>query len=128
IKDKKIASRFAKEIDKVYEGFRIISGYAKGEYTSSKGIGQKQGLYQELEDRKWLYTVFTLWKHHLTTNNIKLSEFYELGEALHEKYDLVIVDESQDFSHGQLKSLSKLAKNKHLVYCIDPRQNLHDEN
>ncbi len=128
IKDKKIASRFAKEIDKVYEEFRIISGYSKDEYTSSRGIGLKQGLYQELEDRKWLYTVFTLWKHHLHSNNIKLSEFYELDEALHEKYDLVIVDESQDFSHGQLQSLSKLAKNKNLVYCIDPRQNLHDEN
>ncbi len=128
IKDKKIASRFAKEIDRVYEEFRIISGYTKEEYTSSGGIGQKQGLYNELEDRKWLYTVFTLWKHYLHSNNIKLSEFYEFAESLYEKYDLVIVDESQDFSHGQLQNLSKLTKNKNIVYCIDPRQNLHDEN
>jgi ankyrin repeat protein/thymidine kinase len=126
IKDKNVSARFSKEIDKVYEEFRIITGYNQKEYID--GIGQKQGLYQSLEDRKWLYTVFTLWKVYLESKNIKLSEFYDCRIENQEHYDLVIVDESQDLSHGQLKNLSKLTINTNIIYCIDPRQNLQDEN
>jgi ankyrin repeat protein/DNA replication protein DnaC len=128
VKDKNAAARFVKEIEKVFEEFRIISGYSKQEYTTKEGIGQKQCLYKEVKDRELLYSIYEAWKAHLAANNIKLSEFYDFRKELKGKYDLVIVDESQDLSHIQLYNLSRLCKKLNIIYCIDPRQNLQDEN
>ncbi|MGD9591546.1 MAG: leucine-rich repeat domain-containing protein [Candidatus Berkiella sp.] len=111
----------------VYQEFRTISGYDNGKYTSKEGIGKKQCLFDDANHRKWIQACYDKWKKYIQDNNLTLSEFCKLALE-NGTYDLVIIDEAQDFSHLQLRCLLQLAKNQQLVYFLDPRQNLQDEN
>ncbi len=121
VKDKDKKAKYENKAALVYEEFRILSGYSKEDYIN--GVGQKQCLFADPEERKWLYIVYSLWRKEYPL----VSDFYEFGQERQGEYDQVIVDESQDLSHIQLKNLLKLAKHGSIVYCLDPRQNLLDE-
>lgn len=115
-------------VDGLYEEFRILSGYDLNQYTSPEGLGQKQNQFQQQEDRKKIVVLYKLWLSHLTSKNIQLCDFYSPMDNEIQQYDLVVLDEAQDFSHLQLKNLTAFAKNKNMVTCIDRRQNIEDEN
>jgi ankyrin repeat protein len=112
----------------LYEEFRIISGYDLKDYTSADGIGQKQSRFAEQKQRQQIATLYKLWLTYLKKENLKVSDFYQPTENELKKYDLVILDEAQDFSHLQLRNLAGMTKENQLIVCIDRRQNIEDEN
>lgn len=114
--------------EELYEEFRILSGSDLNLYTSTEGLGQKQTRFQKPDDRKKIAVLYKIWLSHLTSKNIKLGDFYSPTENEIQQYDLVVLDEAQDFSHLQLKNLTAFAKNNNMVICIDRRQNIEDEN
>ncbi|QEL03446.1 AAA family ATPase [Olivibacter sp. LS-1] len=60
--------------------------------------------------------------------DIVCKEALETVKSVKEKYDLIVVDEAQDFSPDFLRICYKLlTKNKRLVYAYDELQNLNDK-
>lgn len=114
-------------VELIYQEFRTISGYSEAEYTSEHGIGRKQGLFSDQKNRQLLYSAFQQWMKYIEDNTLRLAEFYAFPSKGLKKYDLVLVDEAQDFSGLQNANLFDLAKNGNIVYCVDPRQNITDE-
>lgn len=95
------------------------------------GLGNKQSLFKSPQEREWIGNLYIEWQQYLEHGEqtpIKLADFYPLDPAKGNDYDLIVVDESQDFSHGQLKFISNLASQGQVVFCMDRRQNLADEN
>jgi TPR repeat protein len=112
----------------LYQEFRIRSGYSEEDYLNPEKVGQKQATFHG-DDRIWINTAYKHWMQYCVENNLRFTEFHPLViPAEEDKYDLVVVDESQDFSHHQLSEIIKLAKNKNIIFFVDPRQSLHDNN
>lgn len=110
----------------LYQEFRIISGYKEEkEYLEA---GAKKCLYDK-NQRKEIYTQYTRWKNYCADNRLNFSEFHALNEDIAQanQYDIIHVDEAQDFSHCQLENLIKLAIDQQIIYYIDPKQSLEDD-
>jgi len=110
---------FLENKDKVYQEFRLCSGYSKAEYQD---LGVRQASIEK-ELRSSFYDLYVQYKSHLG-QEIDLA-FYE-GSIECDPYDLIIVDESQDLSLGQLKTLYHMAKNRAVAFCMSSNQSLND--
>lgn len=121
--DKK--SKFAANL--VYQECRIISGYQKDDYLKAGG---KQTIFQESEERGYAYKAYQKWMEHCQANQLNFAEFTDFENEIGEdqQYKYVFVDEAQDLSLLQIKLLIKLASNHQIVYCLDPRQSISDDN
>ncbi|WP_131764425.1 hypothetical protein, partial [Legionella drozanskii] len=104
-----------------YQECRIRSGYSPEDYLD---LGKKQSQLQR-QERSWLDKVYSDYLKNLAKENQFAPEFSPL--ALKDYYDLITVDEAQDFSPGQLISLSLAAKKGAVVYFTDSHQQLFDE-
>ncbi len=104
----------------LYQELRIASGHEKKDYIS---LGHKQSLFQEEDERALLYRIFKAYSRYLNENNYYDPAFCDL--SLLQGYDLVVMDEGQDFSLQQLKNLLALAGDN-LCICYDPNQSLSD--
>ena len=111
------------EIDSetVYQEFRICSAYKEDEYCE---LGQRQSSLSLQEQKTWLYAAYKAYQEYLKHNKLIHPAFHSI--ELSNLFNFVVVDESQDFSHLQLKMLSKSAINGAIVYCIDSHQSLSD--
>ncbi|KTD36624.1 Ankyrin repeats (3 copies) [Legionella nautarum] len=105
----------------LYQECRIRSGYSPEDYL---GLGKKQSQLTR-QERAWVNTVYDAYLDHLTDKKLFAPEFSPL--ALKDYYDLIVVDESQDFSPGQLVSLSLAAKKRAIIYYLDSHQQLFDD-
>ena len=108
---------------KVYQECRLCFGYKQEEYAQ---LGQKQSLVSK-DKRGWLYALYTSYQAHLKNQNFVDPAFHYFVEREQEVYDLVLVDEGQDLGLGQLLALSRLAKKRQFVVCMDDNQRLNDE-
>lgn len=110
------------KIDKVYQEFRVMSGYSEAQY---KNLGKRQSIFIEPKQRNWLWQAYQDYQLALQAKNQIHPAFAFLG--VEKKYAFIAVDEAQDFSHLQLKQLFKLAQNEEIMYCIDSNQSIDDD-
>lgn len=106
--------------DALYEEFRICSGYTPPIYLE---LGTRQSLVPR-ELRKNILDALNAYQQHLLAQNVIdtklcIPEFTP-------SYQMVVVDEAQDFSHAQIVSISKLANDKQIICFMDSHQRLHD--
>ncbi|KAJ9451623.1 hypothetical protein DIPPA_25088 [Diplonema papillatum] len=105
---------------RVYEELRIYSGCRDAEEYGALGVRQRllQG-----ERAGFVAGVYRQYQEYLAEyRRVDLA----FAEVLLAEYDLVVVDEGQDFSRLQLKQLHAAARNCSLVVCMDPQQSIHD--
>lgn len=102
----------------LYLEFRILSGMSADDYLhASNNIS-----HFPKDQRQQVVQAFKLWT---ASHKAIYPEFHEI-DPIGKEFDIVITDETQDFSHLETKNLMNLAKNKQCVFCIDPKQNLKD--
>lgn len=107
----------------LYQEFRIISGF--DEMIKYRDGGKNISDFQK-DMRSEIYAKFHDWMSDNNKNKVFYPEFMNID--IKAFYDLILVDEAQDLSHNQLKSLMKLAKQQKILYSLDPKQNLSDVN
>ena len=112
---KKLITKNASE---VYQEFRIASGYDKEEYLK---LGAKQSTFKEASEREWLYALYAQYQSVLKEAQQINPELYRFEPKTH--YSLVVSDESQDLTHGQLAQLHQYAKGS-VIFCMDTHQSL----
>ncbi len=117
----KEAAFFDLNREDVYQEFRLCAAYSREEYCN---LGERQATLPKGNLREVLYKAFEAYQRSLDERHCVNPPFYAI--AMRDGYDLVIVDESQDFSHLQLKNLAQLAKHQHIAYCMDSHQMLLD--
>lgn len=124
IKNATLNDSFFEDIDLIYQEFRIISACANRE--AYKMLGQKQAFFSDKQEQeqKWIFTTYALYQEHLAQSKCVHVPFYSV--TVKNKFKLIVVDESQDFSQQQLESLANLACNKQICFCEDNRQSLSD--
>lgn len=108
----------------IYQELRILSGYSDKDYL--KGVGEKQSLIYTHPDKQWIINIANDYALHLKKEKAIDPGLYKFSDNK-ARYSAIISDESQDFSHLQLETLSHFAKNNQICYCLDSHQSLHDE-
>lgn len=109
--------------DTLYQEFRILAAFDKKSYLN---LGENQSLMKDPIEKGEIYEAFQLYKKHLIKEKRLDPSLFQFNQPIEPIYDLIIVDEAQDFSHIQLQQLQKLARNNCIVYCMDSNQSLHD--
>ena len=120
----------------VYQEFRTTAAYSdyvdpnystNKEYTKLKyeELGEKHQSLFKREHRSWLYQAYQDYATYLRlTNRLDLS-FYRLKSD--EIFDMVVVDEGQDFSKAQIQDITALTSSSLQIYfCRDSHQSLED--
>lgn len=107
--------------EKLYEEFRIMSGYTEDAYCQ---LGARQSLYQGAKLREQLYQGFTAYRRYLSQEDKYDVSFFESNKA--NIHDIVISDESLDFSRCAINNLKRWATDAQTVWCVDSQQNLED--
>ena len=106
----------------IWQELRIICGYSKEEYLK---LGQRQSNFggpENLELRGKLYDCYMQLVEHLAENKLMYAPFTPLKNF----YPELIIDESQDFSLLQLKSLLQHAIDHNATFFYDRLQVLMD--
>lgn len=103
-----------------YQEFRICSAYTADQYHA---LGKRQSSLP-IEQRKWLYTAYQAYRSDLGSRSCVHPAFQEIEQR--DCFDLIIGDESQDFSCLQLKILYDMAKANAVAFCLDSHQSLSD--
>jgi len=120
------------DANKLYEEFKgVISGNEIDKpYLSQEdylNLGIKQSIYS-VEERASVYELFEKYKAFLLTENYydtNLLSFNYLSRT-ESRYDLVIIDEVQDFTPIQLSLILRTLKNKEqFILCGDANQIVH---
>ncbi len=118
----------AKDAEKVYQEFRIRSGYTSEEYLDIQSVGKKQSLFMTPEQRAWIDTAYSQLLSDLNAGPIRLAEFMAIpNNNTRTKYYKVLLDEAQNLSNCQLKSASELALRGHVYYLHGDGQCLKDD-
>ncbi|KTD48129.1 hypothetical protein [Legionella quateirensis] len=120
----------------VYQEFRTTAAYSEyvdtkfgtnKEYTKVKyeELGEKHQSLFKKEHRSWLYQAYQDYVTYLRlTNSLDLS-FYRLKSD--DVFDMVVVDEGQDFSKAQIQDITALTSPTLQIYfCRDSHQSLED--
>ncbi|MDX2346244.1 MAG: hypothetical protein QNK11_05175, partial [Legionella sp.] len=112
--------------DKLYQEFRICSGYTAEAYHALSGIRQSlfvsQSQFVNQSHRAWVLEAFL--SYQTTIGDNINPDFYVMKEE--NIFDLVIYDEAQDGSYNQLKAADQLAKASAVIFCLDSKQRIHD--
>lgn len=124
------------DIENVYQEFRTTAAYAdysdtkydtNKKYTQAKyeELGEKHQSLSKKQHRSWIYQAYQDYITYLNhTNRLDLS-FYRLKS--NEEYDMVVVDEGQDFSKAQIQDITTLTSPAmQLYFCRDSHQSLED--
>lgn len=111
--------------EQLWQEFRICSGYTEAEY---RALGERQSLCPT-HLREVTYQLYLRYLAYCEQQKIIDPTFQSLPDPLPEgyRYDLIVVDEAQNLSLKQQENLMRLAKNKAIAYCMDPSQNLEDQ-
>ena len=107
------------EAEAVWREFRIRSGYTELEYLD---LGHRQSAYDKGE-RAFICAAFTAYTAYLSSTGMISAELHPLGRD--GTYPLVVVDEAQDLSYGQLDGLNRLSGGA-VVYLLGDHQVLYD--
>ena len=109
--------------ERLYREFRICSGFAQKE--AYVGVGKRQSDVSEKE-RNSVYDCYSSYISFLETQGKIDPLFYPMPTGQEGAYDLIVADEAQNLSLGQLSSLFKLSNQGQVLYCLDPNQNASD--
>jgi len=104
----------------VWQEFRIRSGYSQEEYYK---LGARQSVLNR-EERSVIDDLYIGYVKYLASQNMVSSELYTLKTEA--PYSLVVVDEAQDLSFGQLSSLKNIAHEDSVVFFLGDHQILFD--
>ncbi len=107
--------------DRMYQEMRILSAFELDDYQA---LGKHQSLYQNNTERQWLWNAYQSYTGYLSANHLINPSFQAIKNIA--QYAFIVVDEAQDLSHLQLKSLFELAAGHAICYCIDTHQSLAD--
>ncbi len=111
-----------KDVDTLYQEFRIISGCEdKAAYLS---LGERGSLISDNKHKAWVFSAYSAYVKYLESEKSVHTSFLKIPTQ--QQFKLIVVDEAQDCSHLQLKSLYDLAINAQICYCEDNRQSLSD--
>eukprot|EP01061_Rhynchopus_euleeides_P019687 TRINITY_DN322_c0_g2_i1.p1 TRINITY_DN322_c0_g2~~TRINITY_DN322_c0_g2_i1.p1 ORF type:complete len:1811 (+),score=378.79 TRINITY_DN322_c0_g2_i1:232-5664(+) len=110
---------FALTCGRVYEEFRIFSGGA----AEHAALGVRQKV---LPAGKSAFVSEAYRQYQAYLSESRMTDLSFLEHCFETEYDLVVVDEGQDFSRLQLKQLCSAAKDSRVVFCMDPQQSVHD--
>lgn len=103
-----------------YQEFRICSGFSKADYLR---LGERQSTIPP-EQRERMHDMYQRYLRHLDAHE-KIDPAFSTIE-IDAGYDMIVVDEAQNFSLQQLLLLERLATHHAIVYCMDPNQNMMD--
>jgi hypothetical protein len=122
LKTQKNLAGLQEKFKTIYQEFRLMSGLSEQQYAA---IGTKQSLFStSLETQKLLWSVFVKYKQFLLESqqfDLALCEIEHLPE-----FDVLIVDEAQDFSTLQLSTLMRMCPTKQIACFMDSNQSLAD--
>jgi hypothetical protein len=107
----------------LYQEFRIIAGC--GDQKEYERLGAEQSQL-EYADKQLAFKLFNKYKKHVMQQEKLDLAFYDFGGNALKKWDLIVVDESQDLSLLQLKQIYQATKDNKVVFCIDINQSLYD--
>lgn len=120
-KDNRVVHIERLEHSVIYQEIRTLSGYSSSlDYINAVG---NSSLLSDKMDREWLYRCYQDYLKHL--QNIKSIDLTLNAVLPQGTYNLVVVDEAQDFSRWQIKQLSSLAKEDSIVFCVGDHQQLY---
>jgi ankyrin repeat protein len=109
----------------MYQEFRTCVAYTEAEYLA---LGQRHSLLPKEAPsdktpsaRQVLYRAYLDYQKSFAPYEIDASFYPGSHEA---SYDLIVVDEAQDFSLGNLRYLHALAHHQAVVFCMDSHQSL----
>ena len=106
--------------DLVWQEFRICSGYSKEQYFK---LGKRQSSLED-ETRNDIYQAYEAYMAYLEAEHLKSAALYRTRFETAD-YKIVVVDEAQDLSYGQLDNLYHCAKGN-IVCCLGDHQILGD--
>ena len=106
-----------------YQEFRLCSAHQG--IDSYLRLGKHHSLLQIEQERRWLWDAFSSYRDDCERRQCIHPAFYQA--LWRDQYDLVVVDESQDLSHGQLGALYHLANDGRVIFFMDNHQNLRDK-
>ena len=118
-------SAWGQQSDLAYQEFRIISGYPTFD-AYNNAVGNKQSLFQKEPERKAMWQYYQDYMLFLKNQKPKHINFDFYTEFDVTPYDLVVVDESQDFSRKYLAWLASLSLHSQVAFCIGDHQQLFD--
>jgi ankyrin repeat protein len=107
--------------DVVGQEFRIFSGYDEAAYLA---LGKRQSVLSQ-DERKVLIGLYSGYQAFLKQKNEVSALQYSLNKT-QGRFSLVVVDEAQDLSYGQLQELYGQAHNGAVVYFLGDHQVLYD--
>ncbi|CAM2881383.1 hypothetical protein [Legionella worsleiensis] len=119
----------------VYQEFRTIAAYVDyvdTRYGTSKmykqldyeRLGEKHQSLFKKEHRSWLYQAYQDYMAYLAHHEGIDVSFYRLKST--DVYDMVVVDEGQDFSKAQIQQIIALTPTLQIYFCRDSHQSLAD--
>lgn len=110
--------------DMLYQEIRIISGF--DDEAAYLTLGQRQCLFEsKLRPQVWaLYQAYQAYLAH--EDKVDCAILPLLDEVAPNQYDVIVVDEAQDLSFGQLRALTALAKDNQVCFLLDANQRLFD--
>lgn len=106
--------------NEVWREFRIRSGYTEAQYCA---LGQRQSS-MDASQRQEVCCSYSRYLTYLISENLFSPELQPL--PAYPTHGLVVVDEAQDFSYGQLRELATLAENSAVIYLLGEHQVLFD--
>lgn len=134
LKELKKRHKFDNSITIDFESFLqekdILCGYSRDTYLANE-FGKRNSLFDPSQKK----IVYDLYEDYLkfVKNQMSNKQLFDLnlckvntsiGQEEENKYDIILVDETQDFSLSQLQDLKQLSCNNQLVMSIDTNQDL----
>ncbi|MFY7698256.1 MAG: hypothetical protein ACOVQX_05540 [Legionella sp.] len=105
----------------LYQGLRMMSGYDGDGYPVSSSSSSSR------DNKTLLSSILQAYRADLEARKVVDLALWRLGTVVEPVYDQIVVDEAQDFSTLQLKTLFSLAKGEQIAYFIDSNQSLYDD-
>lgn len=120
---KKQADYKSDQNEVIFQELRTRSGFqdAEGYFQA----GHKDTFFKNTNEREWLDNLYQRWM--LAARSYPEFHSYTLPQGDERAFDMVVCDEAQDLSGGQLRTVESLAKDHNIVFLIDPRQSLTDD-
>ncbi|KTC86292.1 hypothetical protein [Legionella brunensis] len=116
-----VSEAFLAQHERIYRELRILAAYQPEKYLN---LGEKQSLFFDQQERAWLLAMKKAYADFLAAQNSVDPSLYQ--PEVKPGYSFIVVDESQDLSHQQLKVLRDLAINCQICCCMDSHQSLSD--
>jgi ankyrin repeat protein len=113
---------FAKHPKNVYEEFCVMTGYQSFEEYNT-AVGGKHSLFTDPKQRDWIWCTYQRYQKLLGENNEVDLFFHPL--LVKKRYNLVILDETQDLSRIQLRSAVNIVKQFKLIFNVGDHQKIH---